>query len=635
MCGRDRSDGELRRSAGAKGGGGAIGKGQARGRLQSGGDERRGEGWRGGAGPLGADGARPQLAWGDRGPRGGQDAGMRGKGKGGKEGKGAAPWAAGKAAGIGAGQGLGGTDGARAAGGDTAEGRDGLGKGKGKPNGARGWARPAPSVDDEGFELVQPRRVRVQGDDDMSVDHSTSQTQQVQPLQAPTVQCSRQRWSDADSDDDDCVDDDCGDDDGYGEGQGDGDEGDQGADPKALKATFDAHARMVRDLERRGPAYRDCPAVATLRAARDAAEAAWREAKAPAPLPIRMGRAEAKLERAATALTRARLAVEEFDEWAEGRREELVRARDEANGWYRWRQQQLDQLHVEAGDKVADKRQGDGADGPTTAVRSKIETSIIPAIHEVIEHMEGNPEVIERLSLIAEGLEDAGKRLGPPQNGSTTENYDIGKDDSGDEGGRSCRRKGAGGNSGCGLGDRPGEGRKDGKASAWKPEGSGRWTRRPADGGTRLQGDMATGNGGGDSATGTTRTSSSTRVATDENGDDVDSGEQAAKYRRMRTDGEARQESDARRAQELHQEQQLVMAAQTQSHQAGSGGFGSEVALSLAAQKYALEVRRTEARAARKGVEPKHEGKPLIELSPMELQQWARDSLGEESDADY
>ncbi len=118
--------------------------------------------------------------------------------------------------------------------------------------------------------------------------------------------------------------------------------------------------------------------------------------------------------------------------------------------------------------------------------------------------------------------------------------------------------------------------------------------------------------------------------------EEADEGrEQAAKHRRRRTEAEARQESDARKAMELQQEQQAAMAVQVQSHQAGAGGFGSEAALSMAAQKFVLEVRQAEARAARKGVEPRCEGKALLEVSPMQLQQWVRENLGEESDGEY
>ncbi len=135
--------------------------------------------------------------------------------------------------------------------------------------------------------------------------------------------------------------------------------------------------------------------------------------------------------------------------------------------------------------------------------------------------------------------------------------------------------------------------------------------------------------GGGDGGRG------SAGMPADRDEEDDGGREQAAKHRRRHTEAEARQESDARKAMELFQEQQAAMAAQVQSHQAGTGGFGSEAALSMAAQKFVLEVRQAETRAERKGIEPKCEGRALLEVSPMELQQWVRDNLGEESDGEY
>ncbi len=480
------------------------------------------------------------------------------------------------------------------------------------------------------------------------------------------------------------------DDDGWGE-MGDDEDAEQETDPRALKEVYEAHAKVVRDMEKKGPTYRDSPALETLRAARDAAERAWRGAKAPAPLPVRMGRAETKLDRASAALTRARHALDEFDEWAERRREELVRAMDEADGWYRWRQQQLDQLHEEAGEKVAGKRHGAEAAGPATDVRAKIKSNLLPAVQEIMEHVEGNPEIIERLSLIAEGLEEAERHLDVSQAKAGAEKFDIGADDSGNEGTGRGRSKGAGDRSTRCYGDDAWEERKDGKASAWKSEGAGRWTRRTMEedgrprgkGAKRGSGETSAADSGGAAApmaprptdpadtaqrgpsadgattaaalagtaaamaanTGPSRGTGATAGGDGARGsaggpadrdeeDDV-GREQAAKFRRRRTEAEARQESDARKAMELLQEQQAAMAAQMQSHQAGTGGFGSEAALSMAAQKFVHEVRQAEARAARKGVEPKSEGRALLEISPMELQQWVRENLGEESDGEY
>ncbi len=681
VCGRDRGAAEVRRAASGKGGGAGGADGQAKGRPRAGGPGPFGEDHRGGGGPVGANGARPLLAWGGNGTRGGQGAVDKGMGNGQKGGTSSE---GGKAQGGAAGQRTVCSGGGKAAavdGGETAT-QGVYGAGKGPVVGGRSWIKPTPKVDEEGFETVQPRRVRAQRDEDVAMDLGT--TQGVRHAEPP----ARRLWSDEDSDEDaDEADDQGGDADDWGHQEW-GEEGGQEADPKVLRATFEAHAKVVRDMERRGHMYEGSPALETLRAARDAAEKAWRCAKAPAPLPIRMGRAASKLDRAGAALTRARQAIDEFDERTDREREVLVRNVEEADKWFRWRQKQLDLLHEEAGEKVAARRQDRGVADGAAEVRSKIRGSFLPAVQELIEHVEGNPEIIAKLSILADGLGDAERHLGAAQADEGAERFDIGGDESADENGG----KGAANRSG----DRNGKGKGAvavgekgvGKTSAWKPEGTGRWTRksttdeaqsqgeigrpqtggRPTTGnledsaappmsgplarvgdaptsGRDLNGSTTGGAATGAAVEGTTGGASSsgsngggyalprTPVVADD--DEPECREQEAKHRRRRTAEEARQESDAKRAMDLLREQQAAVEVQVQSHQAGTGGFGSEVALSMAAQKFVHEVRKTEARAKRKGIEPLHEGKALLEISPMELQQWAQANLGEESESEY
>ncbi len=112
-----------------------------------------------------------------------------------------------------------------------------------------------------------------------------------------------------------------------------------------------------------------------------------------------------------------------------------------------------------------------------------------------------------------------------------------------------------------------------------------------------------------------------------------DTGERAGKHRRRQTQAEvseaARREDDARRAQELRRQIDDATAAQTQSFREGNGGFGSEAALSAAAQRFVLDVQRAQAQAGEMGVEPRAEdGRVLLELSPAELHQWVEEHLG-------
>ncbi len=97
------------------------------------------------------------------------------------------------------------------------------------------------------------------------------------------------------------------------------------------------------------------------------------------------------------------------------------------------------------------------------------------------------------------------------------------------------------------------------------------------------------------------------------------------------TEHEERTAADARRAEELRKQLEQASAAQEQFYRDGKGGFGSEAALSVAAQSFVLQVQRVQAQAGEMGIEPRaQDGRTLLELSPAELEQWVRDNLGDD-----
>ncbi len=190
-------------------------------------------------------------------------------------------------------------------------------------------------------------------------------------------------------------------------------------------------------------------------------------------------------------------------------------------------------------------------------------------------------------------------------------------------------------------GDRSGGGA--GRAAGWRPEGPGRWSRAGAmqaragpngEAAEQTPSQRANGRSGGGGAAATTdgdggSNGGETMVRAD--GDD-DTGERAGKHRRRLTETEAnetaRREDDARRAQELRRQIDAATAAQTQSYREGNGGFGSEAALSAAAQRFVLDVQRAQAQAGEMGIEPRaDDGRSLLELSPAELRQWVEEHL--------
>ncbi len=616
-CGRARAAGVDQRTTDGKGtstavrskgaGGGLGGKGK----WSMAGEAHR---W-GSGGPVGANGSRPLLgAYGakaSKGPMG--DTGIKG---GPAKANGAAAGKSGGGVGKGPAMGSptdadsrhgGGEDGARAT---TQDDRATIAA----PKGA--WAKPSPIVDNEGYTLVQPRRTwRDAAKGEGGREENTSGKGAGQP------QGNRPRWADVDeaSEDEAYADEDLEAEDQRQDGGGD-EEGDS-MEPGRLRARYESLARAVRDMEKRSPGGKgDDPAIVTLKEARDAAEGAWRQAKNPAPLATRMGRAQAKLDRAGAALTKARIAVDEFDVWVDNHRKELIRQKDDADAWYRWRQQQLEDLHREASGKIKCGGDGGGEDTTGSAVVSgRLIGDLLPKVHALMEYVQGNPEIEERLAGIAEGLQCAGRDLEATRKG-TPEHYDIGNGDAWNQGGNqegSGHGWGSDGDECMGTTSYDCEGEKGGKA-VWRPEGEGRWSRAKVGQGMRA------------GAATETRDAEGPR---DDGGKPGAEATQCAKGAgRQRTEAELREEADKRRAEELLQQQRQAIAAQQASHDAGAGGFGSETAQTVAAQQFIVEVCRTVERALRKGVEPRAEGKELVELTPMELRQWAAEKLGDEFD---
>ncbi len=645
-CGRPRDVAQSGRTPGGKGGSrGASSGGGAQGQGGIGGF---GGGGRWGGGPVGANGNRPLLLrrsgtseermdkdrakggcdrtpWRGKGINDAPTAGQgyaQSKGKGGSE-KGAGNGKMGNHEGTANGKGDGGST-------------QGLEGGK--------WIKPTRVVDEEDFELVQPRKVWAGNGSGKAGGAGAQQ----QPTLGGGATDLRRRWSDEASDDDDGLDDDAADDD---EGCDDRAEHGDMVDPKQLRAAYEEHARAVRDMEKRG-GYG--PALETLRRARDAAEGAWRGAKEPAPLPRRLAWAEAKLRKAETALTRARHALDEFDADMERQREVLCDRVRTADEWYRWRQGQLDDINAEAGER-ATGRNGGQETAARAEVRQRIRGHMLPEVQAILEELQDGTPVHERLTLLAASLADAEQKLVGGDSGDDVQRFNMGDDDmwDGDEDpgddeyatdGLEATRRDTTARASNG----------DGRPAVWKPEGPGRWTRRGVDGDARSEGlgtgprdpgtsaasGRASAEGPGDegpaegnraTAGGSSGGAGQTSAAGGDTGNGAEedrAGERSAKHRRRATEEEARMESDAKRAMELQQQQSQAMAAQKESFEAGAGGFGSGVALSLAAQRYVQEVQKAQKRAHEKGIEPLSDGRDLIQLTPMELQSWIETNLG-------
>ncbi len=583
-----------------------------------------GKGGRGANGPIGADGRRPML-----GSHGGtRDSPThplsKSRGKAGWP-KGDALAKGGPSQGKGPGGPAGPGDGAQRTARTDGGGQTPMGGG-----GKGAWCKPPRSVDADGYTLVQPRKVWQGAAEAAGPRDGAGQTMDGLARATPPT---RARWADEEEGDGDdyMLDDVDAEDAEDAEERQARDEDDDG---QRLRTKYEAYAKAVRDMEKKTHGGAENPALDTLREARDQAEAAWREAKTPAPLPIRMGRAQTKLDKAEAALTRARHAVDDFDEWADAQRKALLQRVDDADQWYRWRQHQMDELHEEASERVHNKAGTTGADtGRNAAVSERIMGGWLPALQDLLEHVQGNPEIEEKLASITADMQNAGQELAAGQTG-TAEQYDIGDDDHRQ---RSAER----GNTHDAQGDSSAIGRGAPRATnaGWRPEGPGRWARTRGDG----ERDNATNAGLADNCVGGhdetphavtaeaagSANQAATAAPTGNKRGAADPPAEAKEPVRQKTDTEAREEMDRRRAAELLQQQQHAIAAQQASHDAGAGGFGSETAQSVAAQHFLAQVCKAVEQARTMGIEPRSGTKQLVELTPMELKQWVDEHIGD------
>ncbi len=294
-------------------------------------------------------------------------------------------------------------------------------------------------------------------------------------------------------------------------------------------------------------------------------------------------------------------------------------------------------------------------------MRKKLRGHVLPELQAILEEMQGGTALHERLTLVAAGLADAERHLDDGDNVDGVQRFDLYDDDPWDEG---WGDEGAG-DDGDAMGTPPGQedaggSSRDGRPAEWKPEGPGRWSRRgpgdevrtgqggeakggagtPASSGVvqpaapSVGGATGSGHGtGGDISNGAGKGRQSDGATDDGRADVGQQGERSAKLRKCQTEAEAREEADAKCALELHQQIQQAAAAQKESFEAGKGGFGSDIALSLAAQKFVQEVQAAQAKAKARGIEPRAGGRDLIQLTPLELQAWVSENSLDEGGA--
>ncbi len=232
------------------------------------------------------------------------------------------------------------------------------------------------------------------------------------------------------------------------DGSGDGD--DVEPEPEVLRRNWEAECRAVKAIEARG-AHSSSAALAAAREARDQAEAAWRRAKGARPLSFRMGRAQQRPDKAQKSLERCRLDLEEFEEQADRRRDELRQRVDEAEERCQIRRGQLDELHVEAGEIAAGSAGGAAARRNGQDVCGMVASELQALAETLVEGTDARDKINLLLSKMASAV---------PQS------YHIGDNDEGSDDDR--------------MDDvRPAD-RASSDSVSWSEDANGRWRRRRA-----------------------------------------------------------------------------------------------------------------------------------------------------------
>ncbi len=173
------------------------------------------------------------------------------------------------------------------------------------------------------------------------------------------------------------------------EGDGDG-EVEDAPTPAQLRRRWQEEIAVVKRLGQQGlPA--DHPALAAACQARDSAERAWREAKDPTPLSVRLSRAQSKVDRAIALQADTRAAIQKLEAEYKAQLAVLEQKMAEDCDRVRMRRQQLEEVQAEAG------AGGGGSGGVNRAgvdaarkVHSAMCNEMAPAVAALVEQVDSN-----------------------------------------------------------------------------------------------------------------------------------------------------------------------------------------------------------------------------------------------------
>ncbi len=423
------------------------------------------------------------------------------------------------------------------------------------------------------------------------------------------------------------------------DGDEDADDGDEAIeeheDEGVLKQRWDEEAATVALLERRlAPGH---PTLAAAVAAREAAEQAWRGVRKPLPVGKRLGRAQAKLDRAYRLQDKTRAELAAFDEEVATRRGKIVEKLEEDRARVGRHRKAVEDLQEEAGAEIISIRKLEKGVGREACVQvcgglrdaAPRFATVLAAIPEGDPAKDLAKSLVEHLHSLQARLQSA-----TDEAGRAHEAFNIGDGDAHDEWDAWSESHDL-------AGDQP--------QRRWRPAGHGRYQPAEAAAGGGTSAERANGAAAAAAPTaaaaaaditskaavggaieelrrrandGTARDSAPLPLRTDA---DVDGGEPRCKHRRGQDPSESGQAEaavqDTRRALELHRDQAVMVAA----------GATSEDFIRLAAEQHARRLEAVVNAALNRGVQPiADDGQDLQMLAPEDLKKWVATHLGED-----
>ncbi len=217
-------------------------------------------------------------------------------------------------------------------------------------------------------------------------------------------------------------------------------EGDDAGEEAEAPSTSDLHQAwhdelaLVKRLRQQGVAA-DHPVMLAACQARDDAEKLWRGSKDPTPPSVRLGRAQAKLERAIAIQADSRRAILDYEKEYKERLAGLQSKLEEDTDRVRLRREQLEEVQAEMGAGGGKVKVTEVHNAAVKQVRDHISNEVAPALAVLAEQLDTSTPAWSMLNGILSTLSSSQALLEQATATGSAQAYDIGDSADADGGG--------------------------------------------------------------------------------------------------------------------------------------------------------------------------------------------------------